>query len=64
MKATRDQQKLADKASADAAQIVTDHVCRHERRCGCFGRFRVSAWLALDAIVNAGWTLTPPVVSE
>lgn len=57
---THEQRSLADQASVVAGYLLRTKHCRHERKCGCYGRHRVVSWLTLDALIHEGWTLTPP----
>ena len=55
-----EQRHYADLGSRVAAELIMARNCVHERKCGCYGRHRTTAWLALDALIHDGWTLTPP----
>lgn len=57
---SRTQQSLVDQASLVVATALRTKHCRHERRCTCYGRYRLKSWLILDALIHVGWTITPP----
>ena len=56
--------KLIDAATLAVAEERRQRGCTHRRRCGCVGKWRVTALVVVAALLDAGWTLIPPVGKE
>ncbi len=55
---------LKDAASRAAADWRMRNGCIHVLSCKCWQRFRMVGWLTADALIDAGWTLTPPTTER
>jgi hypothetical protein len=51
---------LIDAATLTVATERRAKGCTHVRRCGCVGKWRVTALVVVAALLDAGWTISPP----